>query len=158
VEQKLVAEFRRGQRRRIRLPAAAWAAALAITSGLVLWQLKSTHLQRHTPEVSTTTGATALPPIADLPAVATVMTPVVHRKRPTREAEVQSDNLAGFIALPSAINGVPLGSPYIIRAQMTAAQLSFAGLRVMAVDQQQQIDADVLVESDGMIRAIRLRQ
>ena len=166
VERKLIVEFRRRQRRRVWFPAAASAGCVvmcsAITFGLVLWQQKSAPLQRTTPKATTITSANVLPPVTptavDLPASPVVMRPVVRRKRPLPNTEIQSDDLAGFIALPSAIGGAPLGSPYIIRAKMTAAQLSFAGLRVMAVDQQQQIDADVLVESDGMIRAIRLRQ
>jgi hypothetical protein len=162
VERNLLAEFRRIQRRRVWLRAGSVAACLAGMLGLALWQMKSASFRTQTPAATAASGAIVRPqvtqPAADTPAVPAVRAPVVRHKRLVRNTEVPSDNFAGFISLPSAIGGVPLGSPYIIRTKMSAAQLTFAGLPVMAGDQQQQVDTDVLVESDGMIRAIRLRQ
>jgi len=156
VEREVLAGFQRKQRRR------AWfrvgmAACLTVLAGLAIWQMRPAP----SPLLASKSIPTTVTPVTPKMETASPMPPVetaVRPRRRIRRPEATDPNFAGFISLPRAISGVPLGNPYIVRTKVSAAQLGFAGLPVIASDLQQQIDADVLVGSDGMARAIRLSQ
>jgi hypothetical protein len=154
VEREVLAGFRRKQRQRAWLRV-GMAACLAAMASLAIWRMKPAPSPSLAPKSVVTTVAQVTPKIETVSPEPPVETAIRPRRRIRRPKAIDA-NFAGFISLPSAISGVPLGNAYIVRTKVSAAQLGFAGLPVIASDLHQQVDADVLVGSDGMARAIRL--
>ncbi len=65
---------------------------------------------------------------------------------------------SGFVPLPYAQSGVPLGQAVVVRVQLRASDLTSLGAPVPAGDPRQRIGADVLIGQDGVARAIHFLQ
>ncbi len=90
---------------------------------------------------------------------------VMHNSRPIGNARagdgVQDSDAAalnGFVPLPYADSGVPLGLAVVMRVQLRASDLIAFGVPVPADDARHPIRVDVLVGQDGMARGVRFIQ
>ncbi|MBV9611193.1 MAG: hypothetical protein JO091_01920 [Acidobacteriaceae bacterium] len=63
--------------------------------------------------------------------------------------------LAGFVALPYAQSGVPLGDAVVMRVELRTSDLPALGVAPPAGVARQRIGAYVLIGHDGMARAVR---
>ncbi len=63
--------------------------------------------------------------------------------------------LAGFVPLPYAESGVPLGDGVIVRVQLTASDLNVLGVPALAGAAREPMRAEVLIGQDGVARAVR---
>lgn len=128
VEQHLLSEFRRHHRRGTAWIYLARAAAVAIV-GLAL---SSIFLHR-------SSRANHLP-------------------GSERSAQMNASGLDGFVLLPYAQSGVPLGEAVVIRVQLRPSDLTALGVPVIPSETGQRIGADVLIGQDGMPRGVRFIQ
>jgi len=73
----------------------------------------------------------------------------------TSARDTHAYDSSGFVPLPYAQSGVPLGEAVIMRLQLPVSGLSSLGVPVQSQEAGQRITADVLVGQDGVARAVR---
>lgn len=78
------------------------------------------------------------------------------RRQQVSNSEVGSiaDDLAGFVALPYAQSGVPMGEGIVVRVTAPASQLSLMGVPFVSTTNGP-VRADLLIGQDGVARAVR---
>jgi hypothetical protein len=72
--------------------------------------------------------------------------------------EFDPSAFTGFVPLPYADSGVPLGESVVMRVQLRASDLTALGVSVPPGNTRQQFGADVLIGQDGVARAVRFLQ
>ena len=141
VETKVLAEFDSAHRRRHWKAASVAVVALAASAFLVV----------HKPEHET--------PIAGRPAVVAAVHEIAekpappkkhHRSRPAEAPE------APFITIPYTVPLTPDEPVRVVRMALSPSALAVAGFPLSAIDAENGIPSDVLVDEDGRARAIRI--
>lgn len=127
VERKLVAQFRTRHARRMRGRLFFLSAAAVLLLALAV-SMTRLHKPHSGPHLSTT----ETPQNFDAAA------------------------LSGFVPLPYAQSGVPLGNALVMRVRLRASDLDSLGIPVPMNETEQGIGADVLIGQDGVARAVRL--
>lgn len=67
----------------------------------------------------------------------------------------ESEILPGFVALPYAQSGVPLGEAVVMRVQLAPSDFKLLGVSAPPGANRQRVGADVLIGQDGLARAVR---
>lgn len=75
-----------------------------------------------------------------------------------RVSATESDQTAGFIALPYAQSGVPLEQPVIVHVNIPVSELGAMGVPFTVTAAKESVSADLLVGQDGVARAVRFSE
>lgn len=75
-----------------------------------------------------------------------------------RVSATESDQTAGFIALPYAQSGVPLEQPVIVHVNIPVSELGAMGVPFTVNAAKESVSADLLVGQDGVARAVRFSE
>lgn len=163
VEQALIAEFRK-QHTASKRRTNGWARAAvgAVAAALMVAAVVSLHRapEQHTVQVKP-------PEVHVTPPVSSVIAPAVHegskahvraprkvsRKPKTEPAVAQHEAMTDFI--PIVYDPEPIERGQIVRIRLPRAALTAFGLPVNEEHVDETIRADVLLDEDGMARAVR---
>jgi hypothetical protein len=170
VEANLLAAFRTrttptpaaGSHRRKLVAAAALAGSIA--AGFMVWVAQSP--TRSVPTPVATVAAVVAPPVAAAP-VAAPIAPMPQPKlrrarrvaRPVREpapAAAERENARiDFLPIPQGDGWTPRDGGRLVRVGLPRSALREFGLPMNEARAQEQVQADVMLSNDGLMRAIR---
>ena len=157
VEEALLKAFRRGpapaRRSRVWIPVAV-AASIAAVVLLTQWRKPSAPVvDRAEPLVATVQTASAAPaPVVIFPPAA----PRRVKARPVRRViPPPAPSEVDFVRVAQGDSWTPLDGGRLVRIQLPRSAMRGFGLPVMEERSFEQVQADVMLSNDGLVRAIR---
>ena len=152
VEQKLLAQFRRGHFRRRMVWAASFAGA-AIAAGVAAAVLMAPPM----PGPPAPVMVHAAPPPVAQPETQVVVRQV-RKKPPVARTSRAAEVATTFYALPDADSLAPMEDATVIRVRLPRSAMRMVGLPVNEERLSEHIQADVVFGQDGLMRAVRFVQ
>ncbi len=158
-EEALLKAFRRGglqqpRRRRVWIPVAV-AASIAAIALLAQWLRPAAPIVRRLerPATPEQTASAAPAPVMETPPAAPRRVRARRAPRVSPPPPVHSE--VAFIPVPQGDGWTPLDGGRVMRVQLPRSALRGFGMPVMEERSLEQVQADVMLSNDGLVRAIR---